>query len=247
MAGWAALLTVTAVSLLLWNPARRRASSGHHTADPAGAAAQRGASTPDRSGLLRIATAAGAGLGVWLIVPGSWAPAAAGLAAAVTWQRSATWESASARRHRARLEEELPQLVDLLVAALQAGLAPGEALDRVAAVCPPTSRTELQVPLARLRLGADPVAVWSDLSTHPQLSRLGITLRRATESGAPVAEALGRLAEELRANRRGRVEAQVRRIEVRAAVPLGVCLLPSFVLTGVVPLVAGSALAMLGG
>jgi hypothetical protein len=33
---------------------------------------------------------------------------------------------------------------------------------------------------------------------------------------------------------------------VKAAAPLGVCLLPAFVLTGVVPLVAGSVMTLLG-
>ena len=37
----------------------------------------------------------------------------------------------------------------------------------------------------------------------------------------------------------------MRQVEVKAAVPLGVCLLPSFVLVGVVPLVAGSVSGLL--
>jgi hypothetical protein len=57
-----------------------------------------------------------------------------------------------------------------------------------------------------------------------------------------VVAALTRLAQELRTRRRAEVEVRVRQVEVKAAVPLGVCLLPSFVLVGVVPLVAGSAL-----
>jgi len=36
-----------------------------------------------------------------------------------------------------------------------------------------------------------------------------------------------------------RVEERARAVGVKAAVPLGVCLLPSFLLIGVVPLVAG--------
>jgi Flp pilus assembly protein TadB len=101
---------------------------------------------------------------------------------------------------------------------------------------------ELRGYATRLSLGADPVTVWRSLGTHPQLGRLGATLLRSAESGAQVTGALTRLAEELRSRRRADVETRVRQVEVRAAVPLGVCLLPSFVLLGVVPLVAGSVL-----
>ena len=65
-------------------------------------------------------------------------------------------------------------------------------------------------------------------------------LLRSATSGAPISEALSRLAEDERERQRGQVEARVRQIEVKAAAPLGLCLLPAFVLLGIVPLVAGS-------
>ena len=197
--------------------------------------------------MLRLTAVLAVAATAWAFVPGGWGLAAAAVAAAATWRRSRTWEPASERRRRLRLELELPWVVDLLAAALGAGLGPMEAVQRATEVCHPVVRGELQLPLARLSLGADPVSVWTELATHPELGRLGVTLRRATESGAPVVEALGRLAEDLRSNRRAAVEVRVRRIEVRAAVPLGVCLLPAFVLLAVVPLVAGSASRLLGG
>ena len=51
---------------------------------------------------------------------------------------------------------------------------------------------------------------------------------------------MARLAVDLRRGARARVEARARAVGVRAALPLGLCLLPAFVLLGVVPLVAGS-------
>jgi len=184
---------------------------------------------------------------VWTFAPGGWGATAAVVAAVVVWRRSSGWEPGSVRGRRLRVEAELPWVVDLLTAALRVGLGPVEALTRVVEVCPPDIRGELQVPLARLRLGVDPVTVWGELAGHAELGRLGVTLRRATESGAPVVDALGRLADDLRAARRAAVEVRVRRIEVRAAVPLGVCLLPAFVLLAVVPLVAGSVSRLLAG
>ena len=62
---------------------------------------------------------------------------------------------------------------------------------------------------------------------------------RAHRSGAPVTDEVARLAEELDGRARARVEDRARTVGVKAAVPLGVCLLPSFLLIGIVPLVAG--------
>jgi pilus assembly protein TadC len=64
-------------------------------------------------------------------------------------------------------------------------------------------------------------------------------MARAQRSGAPVATTVQRLADELAASARAEVEDRARAVGVKAAVPLGVCLLPSFLLLGIVPMVAG--------
>ena len=68
---------------------------------------------------------------------------------------------------------------------------------------------------------------------------------RAVDSGASVADAMTRLAEDLRRDARARVEGRARAVGVKAALPLGLCMLPAFVLVGVVPLVVGSLSALL--
>lgn len=196
---------------------------------------------------LRAAAVVGTATAVVLMVPGPEGALAAAGGAALAWWRSSHWEGAAERRRRRAVEAEVPLVVDLLVAALQTGSGPAEALERVAEVVGSAARDELMVPLARLRLGADPVSVWGALSTHPQLHQLGRTLARAAETGAPVAETLERLSADLRGRRRADVEARIRQVEVKAAAPLGVCLLPAFVLLGVVPLIAGSAVHLVGG
>lgn len=243
MAWLSAVLAGLAVAALLARPDRAQA-----LARPArhGSAAPGGPPPADRGPGMRLVAAGGAGLAVLLVVPGGTGAALAPVVAAIVWSRSRSWESAAERRRRARIEAELPHVVDLLVAALGAGAAPTQALARISSVVEPSTGQELGVWVTKLRLGADPVAVWSDLARHPQLSRLGVTLLRSTESGAPVVAALGRLSQDLRAQRRAAVEERVRQVEVKAAVPLGICLLPAFVLVGVVPLVAGSAIGLLG-
>ena len=105
---------------------------------------------------------------------------------------------------------------------------------------------DLAAVLARLRLGVDPATVWRDLARHPQLGGLGRALARAVESGASVADAMQRLSGDLRRTARSDVESRARAVGVKAAVPLGVCLLPAFVLVGVVPLVAGAVGVLAG-
>ncbi len=232
-----AALAVAAVLLALHGP------NGHRcrVRSAAGAPGQASGRSPERSaGMLHLVATAGAVVAVLLVVPGVPGLVLSAVAAVLVWWRSRTWESSATRRDRARLEAELPHVVDLMTAALGAGAAPTSALSLVTEVVDPGMADELRRFTTRLELGTDPVTVWSAMGRHPQLGRLGVTLHRSTESGAPIADALLRLSEDLRARRRASVEERVRQVEVRAAVPLGVCLLPSFVLVGVVPLIAGS-------
>jgi pilus assembly protein TadC len=62
---------------------------------------------------------------------------------------------------------------------------------------------------------------------------------RAHRSGSSVTHEVARLADELDRRTQTSVEERARAVGVKAAVPLGVCLLPSFLLIGVVPLVVG--------
>lgn len=232
-----AALVVAAVLLLVPSTTRSRRLVG--AADQKGGDGAGGAATRPVE-LLHLVSTAGAVLAVLLLVPGVAGLALAAAAGGVVWWRSRSWESGAVRKRRARLEAELPHVVDLMTAALGAGAAPTTALSLVAEVVDPAMGDELRPWTTRLALGTDPVTVWSAMAAHPELGRLGATLRRSAESGAPVADALLRLSHDLRSRRRAAVEERVRQVEVRAAVPLGVCLLPSFVLVGVVPLVAGS-------
>ena len=108
---------------------------------------------------------------------------------------------------------------------------PGPAADRLAGVA------------ARLALGMDPAQVWASLDGDPALAPLGRTLARAQASGASVVPAVERLASDLARRGRADVEERARSVGVKAALPLGLCLLPAFLLVGIVPLVAG----LLGG
>lgn len=157
-------------------------------------------------------------------------------------RREPTWE----RRRREQVARDLPHAVDLLAVALAAGAAPSTALGVVAGAVEGPIAAELAGARHALTLGLDPVRVWRELGRRPGLAALGRTMARATETGASVGDALHRLAEDLQLAARAEAERRARTIGVRAAAPLGLCLLPAFVLVGVVPLVAGTVTALLG-
>ena len=92
--------------------------------------------------------------------------------------------------------------------------------------------------VARLALGVDPVLVGQGLAEDPELAPLGRCLARAHATGASVVRSIERLADELAQRARADVEERARAVGVKAARPLGLCLLPAFVLVGIVPLVA---------
>ena len=58
--------------------------------------------------------------------------------------------------------------------------------------------------------------------------------------GAPLADNLARLADEVRRDRRRRAEEAARRVPVKLLFPLVTCVLPAFALLTVAPLLAGA-------
>ncbi len=174
----------------------------------------------------------------WVCWPG-WGGAALGAGAALVVHRAvATAEPAAHRRQRALVRADLPLLVLFLSTALRAGAATPTAVRQAASSLPGPAADRLLLTADRLALGLPPDRVWSTLAGDPELGALGAALARAERTGAPVAAVVERLADDLATAARAEVEDRARAVGVRAAVPLGVCLLPSFLLLGIVPLVA---------
>lgn len=185
--------------------------------------------------------AALAGAGAAAVLGGPAAPLAAGVGAVVVWVVAGRVEPPGVRRRREEVRRDLPHVVTLFGAALRSGAAPASAIDLVGRALPGAAADRIAAVAARLELGGDPVAIWSSLADDPALGPLGRTMARTHRSGAPVVAAVEALSEELSRRARGEVEDRARAVGVRAAVPLGICLLPSFLLLGIVPLVAGLA------
>jgi len=159
--------------------------------------------------------------------------------AVAVWVVLGRAEDPAVVRRREVLVEDLPVGIGLLASCLDAGAAPESALVSVSRAMDGPVGEEFLAIHHRLDVGVDPVQVWRSVAGHPQLAPLGRAVGRAHETGAPVGQAVHRLAEELRDRTGADVEARARSIEVKAAAPLGLCLLPAFVVLGVVPMVVG--------
>jgi len=175
----------------------------------------------------------------WSFVGGG-AGVVAGLAlAVVSWRILGDVEPPSRKRRREQLARQLPVGVQLLATALRAGADIESALVMVATALPGAVGEELAGLARQLRLGLDPERVWARAAENVALAPLARTLGRAQETGAAVAEVMEALAAELQGQRRAAVEQVAKSVDVRASAPLGLCLLPAFMVLGVAPLVVG--------
>lgn len=161
--------------------------------------------------------------------------------ALLAWPRGRQRSVAAAAAARKTTAVHLPTAVvlDLLCAALEAGLstqaALGATLDACAEFVAPNIRDGLLAVLADAGCARRPVGNVGEL--------LGLTraLYLADRTGASVAPLLRRAAVDARAERRQRTAVAAGRLGVRLVLPLGLATLPAFVLLGVVPVVLGLA------
>jgi tight adherence protein C len=145
------------------------------------------------------------------------------------------------RRHEAAVRRSLPEVADLFVVAVGAGLTVHLAVAAVARrasgpVADALRRVVDEVVLGR-RL-ADALADVPDRvgeSTRPLVA----ALVAAERYGGPLLDRLARLAEEARADGRRRAEEAARRVPVTLLFPLVFCTLPAFALLTVAPMLAG--------
>ena len=149
-------------------------------------------------------------------------------------------EAAGSAAERETMARDLPLVVDLLAACTAAGQPVDSALAIVGQAVGGPLAQRLDALLARLSLGADPVTEWGQLTADDQLGALARTLMRSSQSGAPLAGGLVRLAEDSRRVRRTSSQVRARSVGVKAAGPLAACFLPAFMLIGVVPTIAGA-------
>jgi Flp pilus assembly protein TadB len=247
-----ACLAVAAVAVVAPLPGRRSAGrlarlavrpapESAAPASVAGAAGRVPRWFPARMDTLRCAAGLG-GIAVGTVV-GDWFGVLAGLGAAALLDRGLRrLPPAGLRQRRLAEAAELPLAADLLAVALRGGAPVDRATAAVADALPGPLGDRLARVGRALRLGGTPAEAWAQLAPVEGADRLVRAAVRSAEHGSALAGALGRLADDLRADRAVAAEAAARRAGVLIVLPLGLCFLPAFVLAGLVPVI----LAILG-
>lgn len=233
--GVVAILLAGVAGLLPFAPALRlRASRPRGSAEPSVSLLRRA----------RAPLTALAAYGGWTFVGGHAGLAVGAVAGAIAWKVLTNVESPAIAERRRQLRQDLPFAVHLLAGLVASGAEVASAMRDVGHAVGGPVAEEWRWIDRELAIAGDPLDVWRRVAEIEGLQPMGASLARSYDSGAPVTDALARLADELSAKARHEVEARVRTIEVRAAAPLGVCFLPAFVILGVVPTVASMFAAM---
>lgn len=136
----------------------------------------------------------------------------------------------------------LPEVVDLLLVGVNAGFTPRETLQRCQEWLPDPIGTAVNAALARAAGGAT-FADALDRTMTPLGDRvrpLLAALNAGERDGSTLAAGLLRVSDEARHRRRVAAQERARRVPVAMLGPLLLCVLPSFALLTLAPLVLGS-------
>ena len=141
------------------------------------------------------------------------------------------------------LKRSFPDALDMIVICSEAGLSLDAALQKVAAelvISHPELASELNLVIAETRAGVE-----RHIALQRVVERTGVedirglvsTLAQSMRFGTSIAEALRIFAEELRDKRMQAAEEAAAKIGLKLIFPLGVCLLPAFLMVVLVPVV----------
>jgi tight adherence protein B len=133
--------------------------------------------------------------------------------------------------------DDIGQLTEHLCVSLRTGLSMTHACERWRAVCPTgNSVADLISTGAPLEEALLPLA-----TSHPISGKnLGHTIVESERDGLPVLDTVMRLATDHRIERRRQIDTRIRQLPTRLSIPLVLCVLPSFLLLSVAPLVLAS-------
>jgi Flp pilus assembly protein TadB len=207
------------------------------SAGPAGAV---GGDGPPSNRRGRLLAALGAGAGGAVFLGGALGLIAGAGMGVLAWVWVGRLEPAAVAKNRERIVATVPLAAELLAAALAAGCPPGPAAEAVGRAIPGPLGARLMSVSAVIRVGADPIDAWDRFAAEPALRALGRVMAGAASRGTSPVPALERIARDADDVARWAAESRARSVGAKAAVPLGLCFLPAFVLVGIVPVIATS-------
>jgi tight adherence protein C len=155
------------------------------------------------------------------------------------------WLTAQQLQRRKRLQRSVPDMVDLLVICVGAGLGLDQALLRVTEelrLSHPDLSEELTRVLLERNVGASRIDAWRALAERTRLEEITSFVSMLAETvrfGSPITAALGQFSDELRTRRRQRAEEAAAKTKVKIIFPLVFCIFPCIFLVLLVPAMLG--------
>lgn len=128
-------------------------------------------------------------------------------------------------------------LTEHLCVSLRAGLSMTQACERWQSVSPLGNSVAV---LIKTGEPLDEALIPLATTHHISGKNLGHTIVEAERDGLPIIETVARLASDHRIERRRHIDTRIRQLPTRLSLPLVLCVLPSFLLLSVAPLVLAS-------
>jgi len=159
------------------------------------------------------------------------------------WRMPDVVLSRLAARRQVRLEQGLPDALDLLVFCAEAGLSLDQAIEQVARdlrSSSPDVAGEFAAAAAEMRVLPDRSKALENLAQRaglPSLRSIVATLNQSIRFGTPLSDSLRVLAAEMRTERLARYEERAARLPVLLALPLMGFILPSMMIVVGTPLI----------
>ncbi len=139
-------------------------------------------------------------------------------------------------RRRARIEQGIPDALDLLVVCAEAGLSLNQSIEEISRQLRFSNKDvadEFVVTSAEMRVLTDFAQALDHLVDRIGLNNLrGLvaTLKQSLNFGTSLAESLRMIASEMRAERQARIEERAARLPVLMAIPMMMFILPSLLM-----------------
>ena len=136
---------------------------------------------------------------------------------------------------------ELASCWELLAACLEAGLPVAGAVLATATPLTGAAGSGMRRVAGLLELGADPVDAWRTVEHRQALAAFARAAARSAGTGAALARVARTECARLRAELTDAAQARAQRAAVLITGPLGLCVLPAFLVLGIEPVVIGLA------